>query len=117
MNFHWDTDAKEIIYTFKMRSNEDLFPHFGYCNNTDNVIKLRNDMPESMLRFVLAYNVLHIGFDYQSGTKFEVILEEVTALLGALISHPIGGVRTIFSILRPSRIKAYMVKFKERKNV
>ena len=117
MNFHWDTEADKIEYTFKMRSNEDLFPHFGYCNNDNNTIKLRNDMPESMLRFVLAYNVLHIGFDYVNGTKFEVLLEEVTALLGALISHPIGGVRTIFSILRPSRIKAYMVKFKERKNV
>jgi hypothetical protein len=117
MNFHWDTDAEKIKYTFKMKSNEDLFPHFGYCNNEDKTIKLRNDMPESMLKFVLAYNVLHIGFNYQTGTKFEVLLEEVSSLLSALISHPIGGVRTIFSILRPSRIKAYLVKFRARKNI
>ncbi len=117
MNFHWDTDAEEIVYTFKMRANDDLFPHFGYCNNKDKVIKLRNDMPNSMLKFVLAYNVLHIGFDYKTGTKFEVLLEEVSSLLSAMISHPIGGIRTIFSILRLSRIKAYLVKFKARKNI
>jgi len=101
----------KLMYTFKMKSEEDLYPHFGYCNHLKREIRLRNDLPLSMFKFVLAYNVLHIGFDYTNASKLAVIHEELTALLGAMISHPIGGIRTIFSILRWGRIKLWLTKF------
>ncbi len=115
--FIWNFDLEKTKYAFKLKSEADLYPHYGYCNSVEQEIRLRNDLPLSMFKFVLVYNTHHIGFNHPEAFKagwsgrIAIIREEVTSLICALISHPIGGIRTIASMLLSfDRIKIWLKK-------
>lgn len=114
MNFIWN--EKEVIYTIKLKSNVELFPHLGYCNNDDKIIVVSDDLSPSVFKFVLAHELMHIGFDFKNATKFGILLEEFTASLSAFMSHPIGGIKVVIStLLTWDRIKLYIDRFKKGK--
>ena len=106
---------EDKIIEIQHKSNEDIYPHFGYYHHEKSRIRIRNDLPISVYNYVLMYNLLHVGFDYKTGKKWPVIIEEITSLFAALLCHPIGGIRTIFMITRSDRIKLWYAKWKERK--
>ena len=113
MNFKWDD--KTVEYTIKIKDVDDVYPHWGFCNNDDKLIKISDGLHPAMFRFVLFYNLMHLGFDFKNSTKFETVIEESSAFLSTSISHPIGCIITIWCTLTSwDRVKQYIKRFMKR---
>lgn len=96
-------DQKEIKVSFV--SKETLFPAFGMAYTSE--VKVREDLPPRIKRFVLAHELYHIGDRSKSGW----IGREIKANLIPAMSDPIGFIQTSCASLTPTRLSYYFQRF------
>ena len=95
-----------------------LYPAFGDANEIPPLIRVRNDLPMSVQKFVLAHEKYHIK-DWQRLTKdnkkYFWIWGEIKANLYGFFKHPFGALLCGLMSLSPYRLKFFFQRVREGK--
>jgi hypothetical protein len=88
----------EVIY----QSRGTLHPRFGLALPVKNQVYVREDLPESVKRFVLSHELYHLVDKAQRW-----VWREIKATVHAAMRHPIGFIACVFMSLAPYRLRYY----------
>ena len=88
----------EVIY----QTREDLYPRFGLALPDKQQLYARDDLPESVKRFVISHELYHLRDKAQWW-----VWREVKANGHAAMTHPIGFVGCVLMSLAPYRLRYY----------
>ena len=88
----------EVIYV----SKKDLYPRFGYAQPNRQIAYVREDLPNSVRKFVTAHELYHL----RDKSKWWV-WREIKANIAGALKHPIGFLGCVMMSLAPYRLRYY----------
>jgi hypothetical protein len=88
----------EIIYV----SKDQLYPRFGYAVSTEQMVYVREDLPNSVKKFVTAHELYHL----RDKAKWWV-WREIKANTAGAFKHPLGVLGCVLMSLAPYRLRYY----------
>lgn len=88
-----------------------LDPYLGYANPMLNTVWVRNDLPQRVMRFVLAHELYHLR-----DKEMNVLLREIKANWAGFKAYPLGALWCVWlTITDAERWRLYWRRYKEGK--
>jgi len=102
----------KITYVSKSK----IYPAFGDAHESPPRIKIREDLPKAVKKYVLEHEKYHIK-DWQrlakENKKYNWVWGEIKACVYGVLKHPLGALLCGIMTLHPYRLKFYLQRIKK----